>query len=393
MEITITRKIQAYLNSFFWVLATYFLSPYFYFRIFLRKGKSKQPTKILVVSIGKIGDLLCFTPIYREIKKKFPSSHLTALILAESRDILKNNPRLDEIIVIEDWPDIRGKLKLIRKLRKEKYDWALSFSLAGAFFNIVPFWSFIPNRATLTYKYSGEIMKLVSIFSNYRSEYKRHVSILKTRLNLLKLLGIENPAEEKEIFITSEEDKKASLFLSEKGLNTNDLLISICPTAGLEIKEWFPENFAKLADLLIEKLKAKIIFIGSSADQVVIDKIQKMMQNSSESASGFFKLHELPAFLKKMKVSISVDTGPLYIAHTVGTPVVDIIGPNDAPEQTPLDDKCQIVKKNLYCAPCLFMFSSRRFCKEGHLRCLKETTPEEVFAATLKLINKQNILP
>ena len=38
----------------------------------------------------------------------------------------------------------------------------------------------------------------------------------------------------------------------------------------------------------------------------------------------------------------------------------------------------KIIKKNIYCAPCSFMFQPPLFCKEGHFKCLKEVTPEEL---------------
>jgi lipopolysaccharide heptosyltransferase II len=387
------NRTQAYLNSFFWLFLTYLLAPYFYFLIFLRKfhyshsEERNEKLKILVIQIAKIGDLVCTTPIFREIKKKFPSCHLSALIISKTKDILKNNPHLNEVILITDYPGIIEKIRLIKKLRKERYNWVINLSPTSSFNNIVSFWSLVPNRITSTYKYIGEISKLLSIFNNYRLEYKRHTSVMRHRLNLLKFLGIEKCSERKEIFIQPEEEKRALNFLKAQNLSNDDLLIGISVVPGNKLKQWDLAKFASLADQLVEKLKAKIIFIGSVGDQLVVEKVQKMMQNSSINTSGLFKLFELPAFLKKLKLFISVDSGPLYIADAVGTPVIDIVGPFDIREQSPSGNKCKIIQKNIYCVPCSFVITTPRFCKEGHLRCLKEVTPEEVFDAAVTLIN------
>ena len=389
MNISIANRIRAYLNAFFWLFLTYLLAPYFYLRIFLR-GKTAGVSKILVIQNGKIGDLVCTAPVFREIKRKFPSAHLTALIISKTEGIIKNNPRVDEITLITDYAGISGKLRLLNKLRKEKYDWAINF-LPDSFTDIISFWSLIPNRVSTTYRYSGEIVGLLSIFNNHRLEYKRHAPLMRHYLNLLKFIGIEEFSEEKEIFIKSAEEEEALGFLRSRNLGSGDLLIGISVAAGIKLKEWAPDRFAILADRLIKEKNAKIIFIGSPADRLPIEKVQKMMQNTSISAAGHFILSELPALLQKLKLFISVDTGPLYMADAAGVPVVDIAGPADVDELYPLDKRCRIIQKKIYCVPCAHMFDVPRFCKEGHLRCLREITPQDVFDATVSLIN-ENII-
>ena len=217
-------------------------------------------------------------------------------------------------------------------------------------------------------------------------KYQRHDSVEKHHLDLLKFMGIKASSEEKEMFVRSEEEKKALDFLERQNLSVNDLLIGVSVTSGLKIKEWEQSQFAALSDKLIEGLGAKIIFIGGADDQKVIGEIQKTMKNNAVCAAGLFKLNELAALFKKMKLFISVDSGPLYIADAVATPVIDIFGPSDIKEVHPTGQNNRILRKDIACAPCSFMFEGPRFCKEGHSRCLKEITPEEVFNAARDLI-------
>lgn len=244
--------------------------------------------KILIIQTGKIGDLVCTTPVFREIKEKFPSVHLTVLIIPQAQGVLENNPRIDEIISFGDYPGISGKMKLISKLRRENYDWAFNL-LPGSFNDIIPFWSLVPNRATTTYKYSGEITKLLSIFNNYRSEFKRNSYLPGHYFSLLKFMGMESSSDKKEVFIKPEEEKKAQDFLKDHNLDSSDLLIGIAVTTGVKLKTWEPDKFSRLADLLIERLGAKIIFIGSTGDRSEVANVQKMMQNNSVTAAGFFQ--------------------------------------------------------------------------------------------------------
>ncbi|OGZ23995.1 MAG: hypothetical protein A2896_01490 [Candidatus Nealsonbacteria bacterium RIFCSPLOWO2_01_FULL_43_32] len=382
-------KISAYFNNFFWIFATYLSAPYLYFRIFLRKGKNHK-TKILIIHGGKIGDLVCATPVFREIKKKFPSSWVAAIVISKSRDILINNPHLDEIISINDYKTIGSKFRLFSKLRKEKYDWAFNF-IPGSFHNIISFWALIPDRVATLYKYSGEIIWLLSFFNNHRLEYKRHTSLEKHYANLLELIGIAEFSPKTEIFIRPEEEKKASNFLKKNNITAEDFLIGIGATAGIKFKEWASDKFAALADQLIEKIKARVIFVGSSDDQPIIEKIQKMMKNNSVNAAGAFKLYELAAFMRNLKLFISVDCGSLYVADAAGVPSVVIAGSVDMREQHPLNSPYKVIQKNIYCFPCSFTPFPARTCKEGHLKCLKEITPEEVFDSVIKLISEEKL--
>lgn len=373
----------AYLNNFFWLFLTYLLAPLFYLLIALRKKNAQL--KILVIQTAKIGDLVCTTPVFREIKKQFPNCFLAALVLPRAEDILRNNPHLDETILLPGVERLTERIKLIRKLRKEKYDWVFNV-LPDSFNNIIPLWSLVPNRVATTYKGGGEIIALTAIFNNYRLEYRKHTLALRHYLNLLKFIGIKDYSEEKEIFLRPEEEQGALNFLKTQNLKSDDLLVGISVTSGVKLNEWPPDRFAKLADRLIEELQAKIIFIGSGDERSRVEEVQKMMGHNAINSCGNFRLYELPALLKKLKLFISVDTGPLYMANTVGTPVIDIVGPDNMQEQRPSGNKCKIVQKNIDCAPCLFIFLGVSFCKEGHLRCVKEITVEEVFQAAQDLI-------
>ncbi|MDD5109520.1 MAG: glycosyltransferase family 9 protein [Candidatus Omnitrophica bacterium] len=234
----------------------------------------------------------------------------------------------------------------------------------------------------------GEITSVLSIFNNYRLEYKSHTYLVGHYLNLLKFLGIGQPSEEKEVFIKPEEEKKALDFLTQNNLNTDDLLIGISPVPGNKIKQWDLSKFASLADLLAEKLGSKIIFTGSADDSVQIKEVQRMMRNGSVNGSGLFKLYELPALLKMMKLFISVDSGPLYIANALKVPVVDIGGCYDIREQTPSGSGCRVLQKNTNSSLAYStVVSPSSECRNWFSRQLQEITTEEVFEAAKFLLS------
>ena len=390
----IIKKLYFYSNNIFWLFATLLLAPFFYCLIFLRKINTKKPKRILIIPPVKIGDLVCCTPIFREIKKSFPESYMGVILLADSNrratsyDLLKNNPYIDEIISTEkEGLKIIGILKLIKKIYHQKYNWSFTLS-TGIIEKIIPFWSIIPHRAIIFSKYATRTSKTLNFIGNYKSEIKLHTLALRCRLNLLKFININKFDEKKEIFVNKDEEKKAIEFLAEKNLSSGDFLIGIAVTAGNKIKEWSQDKFAELADKLTEELKAKIIFIGGPNDKKVISFVQSKMKNKSIDSSQSLNLIELAALLKYLKLFISVDTGPIYMANAMGVPVVDITGPIDIYEQPPLGDKCEIVQKKMPCVPCSFVIKTARVCKNGHRKCVEDISVDDVFKVVVKLMKK-----
>jgi len=386
-----------YLNNIFWLLATYLLTPVLYLLIFLRRRNLKSPWRILVISPVKIGDLVCSTPIFREIKKALPESYLGVVLLADSTQritsyqLLKNNPYIDKIIL----PDkkrgtkIIGLLKLIKVIYQQRYDWSFALSI-GMIEKIIPFWSIIPYRVMSISKYATRTSKSLNFTGTYKSEIKLHTLALRHYLNLLNFIGIKKFDEKKEIFIKPVEEKKAVQFLKSHYLTPEDFLIGIAVTAGNKLKEWSPKKFSRLADRLVKELKAKIIFIGGPNDKKAISFVQSMMKEKSVDSSQSLSLVELAALLKYLNIFISVDTGSLYIANAMEVPVIDIAGPIDINEQPPLGDKCGIVQKKLPCLPCSFIIPPARFCRQGHRQCVELITVDDVFK-TIKQLLKGSI--
>lgn len=379
------------MRNFFWILITFVFAPVFYLRILFGRVFKRKQLKILVIAMGKIGDLVCITPVFRAIKRKFSEAHITAGIRQQSYGVVKNNPNIDNFIFLnlEKYQGFLGRIKLIRKISKEKFYYSVNLSPYSSN-TILSFLAGIPVRITSTSSFVGRTAKLFALFSDYRLEYKPHDFRLRHGLQLLRFLGIKKYSEKKQVFTTKEEEFKAEKFFKKNNIKKEDFVVGISVAVGNKFREWEPKKFSQLADRLIKELKAKIIFTGASNDKKLIEKVVGNMKNKA-IISIDFKLHELAALLKKMKLFIASEAGPLYVANAVGTPVVDIVGPVDINIQPPRDKKSELVQKKIYCSPCCFIIPAPRGCKEGHLRCLKDITVNDVFVAIRRLLKRLNL--
>src|SRR4030067_2417530 len=98
--------------------------------LFFYNGRN-TPKNILIIKTHAIGDVLLVTPSIRYIRKRFPNAKISMLIGDWSKEALKGNPYIDEIITFED--SILQKKKIIKllhlifQLRQKKYDLCIMF--------------------------------------------------------------------------------------------------------------------------------------------------------------------------------------------------------------------------------------------------------------------------
>ena len=198
------------IKNLFWILITVLLAPVFYGRIFLRKLFKRKDLRILIIDTAKIGDLVCATPVFREIKKKFPRAHLTAAIREQNYGVIQNNPHINEFLFLnsDKYQGFSGTIRLIKELSNKKFDYSVNLS---PYFltTILPFLAGIPVRLTSISRITGRTTRLLSLFNTHRLEYRQHTSKLRHNLELLKFLEIKDFNEKKRGFYNRKRKEKS----------------------------------------------------------------------------------------------------------------------------------------------------------------------------------------
>lgn len=381
MIVSVWRR---YLFVFYCVL----FSPVIYFFIWLRSARRQEarPLRILVIPhLATIGDLVCATPVFRAIKKKYPDSYLTVVVTKMTAGIIKNNPRIDEIIIYRS-NDLSG---LVSRVRQKRFDW--SFSLTGSLFGtLISFAGLIPNRAATVYDGTSLGQTLVGWMNNFKIFYSHHTYLPGHYLRMFKLIGIENAEDKKEVLTAPGADKKAEEFLRLHGVAPGDFLVGISVSAGNKIKEWGDEKFRVLAKRIAEKYSAKIIFRGAKANEERIDKILFGLDPKRFIKEVDFSLEEMPSIIKRLNLYIAVDSGPIYVAHALDIPLIDIIGPIDPNEQPPNDRYSFQVRPPENIKPSSFVFK-KPGKPEEHKKAVDSITVDMVMSAVEGVISKNTM--
>jgi len=335
---------------------------FFYALIRGRATRHAVSKKIVILQMAKLGDMICTTPMFRAVKEKYPEAKLYVIGNGVNKEVVFGNPDIDEYLVLgknDFW-------KTIAYLRKEKIDFACQTS--PYFISLAMFFlAGIPQIAvpkiengyspleTRTYKLLRHLV--ISIPHKMGSYAPREY------LRLLEPIGIQTERTQKYLYFSDQARKKIDDLFQENEIKSEDFLVCISPAAGNKIKEWPAERFSQVADYLYTKHKAKIFIIGAKNDRAEVLEMVNHLRKETKVINTLDELSidELKALMSRMNLSISVDTGPIYIAEAFGVPTVDITGPIDQLEQPPIGPQHRVVFTKDRVKPELFVMNAKNY--------------------------------
>lgn len=369
---------QRLTNLFSFVLA--------YVLALLGRPASGDPKRIFVVPAGKLGDVVCTTPVMAAIRKHLPAATLLV------REYDGTNERLlAESGLADGYIREQGAFAYARALRRARVDTVVITGpspedLAAALIARVP--RIIAPK--VVGGYSPQETRSYKALLHFATTYPYRMGAYapRERLRSLEPLGISESDTAKHLAYSDAAKKAVDAFLSASGL-TKGGYTACSPSAGNKVKEWPPERFAQVAEHIAVRMP--VVVIGTKRDRAEVDVMFKAIQNPRVSnACGKFNLDELKAFIASAALFVSVDTGPIYIAEAFGVPTVDITGPIDEKEQPPISPTNLVVTPPSREKPELYVLNARDYNREEALRQVNSITVEQVTAAVDTLLKRLN---
>jgi len=370
-----------------YVLITYIFYPLLYLLAAL--NKKKEFKRILIIQTAKIGDMICSTPVFREIKKKYPALNLSVIASPVTAELLKYNSHIDNIITLntKNTKGILGKLELIKLLYKGKYDVSLSLN-PNIPFTIAPLWALIPIRIAIMPNFCGTTLKIASGLNIHTVRHETGRLTLETYMEMLEPLNIPANDISKEVYKSPDADKKVLGLLNSKLETQNLKLIGIAVSSGNKLKELGINTTVALIKELTTNPGVKVILIGSETDKSTAQEILNMCENKDSimDSTGVFSLSELPALIEQLSLFIGVDTGITYMADALSVPLIDIAGPSDMSDQRPIGENSLIIQKDISCVPCSHTFRAPYSCERGDRICITSVSVSEIVEAAKRLL-------
>lgn len=337
--------------------------------------------KILFVNPFGIGDVLFTTPLVRALKEKGHSIYYWCN--ERVVDILKYNEALEDIFALSrgDFKRIfntsavgavKRAVGLIRRLRRERFDMALDFSLDYRYSLLLRILA-VKRIIGFDYRKRGRFLTDKIKIGGFDDEH-----MVERYLKLLKFIDKEiTPRRKMELFVGHSEEEWADDFLRRNGIGASGVLIGIAPGGGTSWgesafrKHWPKEKFAHISIELAAEKRYRIMLFGSEEERDISDFIARSMKNDAVNLCGKTTLGQFAAVLRRCKLLIANDGGPLHMASALGVKTVSIFGPVDEKVYGPYPPSGEdiTIKADVECRPCYknfrYPFCDNRICLDS----------------------------
>ncbi|MBN4054677.1 glycosyltransferase family 9 protein [Nitrospira defluvii] len=284
--------------------------------------------KILIVRVGRTGDMVMITPAFSALLDKYPDAEFTLLTSPEGKRTLFDFSDKIESFQIYRRKKLfslmeRGAIKKI--ISKRQFDHIYCFENNSSYYRL-----FSQSKA--------QVHDLRSV------KGKKHYAQL--CLDLISN-GSENTHGFFPLYLPVDKatENKTRAYLNQFGITERSFLLAIHPTfSGAEKrlrtikhkknKLWPPESFGELSYRLriyAEKNHIDLrIIMNLMPEQCRFGrKIVQYSRGSVEILSPTPDFQAYKAFLKRANLLLTPDTGPMHIAAALGTSVVALFAGKD----------------------------------------------------------------
>ncbi|MBI4486928.1 MAG: glycosyltransferase family 9 protein [Acidobacteria bacterium] len=334
------------------------------------------PSRILLVRLGALGDIVHAIPVAAALRRAFPSARIDWLVSARHREMLDLVPVIDRRLVVNDRAGASGGASLLHAiggLRRAHYDVAIDLQglvksavlarLSGAS-RVVGFASAYV-REPLARLFYTDVYDPGSGGLRDRGE-SRHIVYI--NLGLLESLGLMVSVPEFPI------DEVASDAARQVKEQTGDRYALLNPGAAWPNKRWPPERLGAVACALRERHGLRSAVLWGPREE----SLAREVVNTSDGAAILTPtttIADLVALARGASLMVSGDTGPTHIAAAVGTPLVGLFGPTRPQRNGPWSPKDISVSRDAICQ-CHHL----RRCKLQTM-CLLDVQVDEVLTA------------
>lgn len=340
---------------------------------------------IIIIRMDRIGDVVLSTPAIKAVRDAYPDSRIAVLVRPYAKEVVAGNPYIDDVITYDKFgkeKSLSGKIRFIMGLRRKRFDLAIILHPKNSS-HILTFLAGIHERLGYDKKSSIFLTKRVPHTKQYGLKHE-----IDYALDLLHYAGIDSSDRSLHVPLNKTSEESIDKLFNENGISCKDTVITIHPAASCISRRWALERFAKVSDTLAKKYGARIIVISGPGDSKAMgDKVVKLMKSKPLNLSGKTSVSELASILRRSKLLISNDSGPVHISCAVGTPVISIFSRNDrgiSPDRWgPVGKKDVVLHKDVDCDICL-----AHNCKLG-FKCLDAISVEEVLSAADQILRSQ----
>ena len=291
---------------------------------------------ILVIQLRQLGDILLTTPVVRSLKEHFSEARLAFLCHPMGKMILDDNPYIDEVITYNPEQSLWEGLLFLKELRARYFDLVFDYMYnpRSALFSVA---------TGAKHRVSFESKR--GIFYNKLVKQSREVDyVIRKKFELLKVMNI--PTGSEQMILPWEKQHLAlveNFFKVVPQFELATIRVVIAATHRRKHRRWELKKYAALADKLVRKWDAQIVWLWAPGEEEVVDEAIDYCEMVTFKSPPT-KFRELVALMSNCDLFIGNSNGSSHVAVAVGIHSLQLHGPSLAKSWCPANDRHHFVR-------------------------------------------------
>ncbi|MBD3382334.1 MAG: hypothetical protein GF404_09070 [candidate division Zixibacteria bacterium] len=304
------------------------------FQIFRLSGKIKKAEgefepdkikKVLFIAHFKLGDMIVSLPVYHNLRKQYPDLQIDVLCSRGNREIIKNDPNIDNIHVYNKKP-LKDK-KIMARLKRESYDCVVDLLFGDSVTALIQ-----------TALIAGSAFKLAVGKRKYSRHYDlataaedRPQPVIDRTARVLKLFTVEPQKADlrPKIYLSDDERRASAEFVSEMR-SKYDTVVCINLSAGRPARTWPLSKYVLLLKILHADYPDTGFVLNYAPDEYEkAVRVTELDLKRIHPLPRGLKFMEVAGFLSRVDYFISPDTSLHHIAAAFDIPSIIFFSGND----------------------------------------------------------------
>ncbi len=272
--------------------------------------------KVLIVRLGKIGDIIISSFVFKVLKKRFPEIEISLLTLESNREVLKYNTDIDHLILSKKNFSIYFHLLSLRKIF---FDLAIDLNddpstTSNAIRKII--------KAKRIVGFNFSAKESPDLFPQPPKDKTHIIERISFLMNELGINLNKNEIHPK-LYLGSKENCDVEKQLIN--YKTQNKIIALNLSAGAEIRYWKIEYWIELINLIHTKLPdVRFLPLSTDKDEHLRFKIFEKVSINILIDQKFKSFHHFASYIYNSDYLISPDTSAVHIASAFNKPMVAI---------------------------------------------------------------------
>jgi heptosyltransferase I len=275
--------------------------------------------RIGVVMMSAVGDAVHVLPVINAIKRQAPDAHITWVLQPGPATLVRGHSAVDEILLFERAGGLRAFDAIRRELRTRPFDLVLALQVyfkAG----IVTGFTRAPVKLGFDRARARDFNWL---FTTHRIPAGRMRHVQDQYFEFLDALDVSREPVEWDLGPWPDERDLQRELLAPFDRPIVPLVIG----TSKEEKDWLPERWAELADILWIDYELQPVLVGGRSARELATESAIMQRARHRPASLLGSgLRPLVSILEAAPLVVSLDTGPLHMTVALDRPVISLIG-------------------------------------------------------------------